>query len=456
MNFFQNRVDADNLIEYQTAQVLINNSDYPHKNHYLFHDLARDRWMALAWDLDLTYGKLWDGNYGGVLNDKMHNPGISPWYTTSVRGEGTGNFLLDKFFAQSGTFYRRAYLVRLWDALQEKYRQDVYEAKITALSDLLYDDQAEDIAAWGRSPATANDPTAPAGFLSNLGRVRDHLRLRRAYLLGYLQNTEGFRGHDRLKITEIMYHPTSGEDAEYLELWNPSGKEITLTGWKIEGLEGVDGQGVLQEYRFPAGLKVATDEVFIVAKDPARFRAIYGEVARVLGPYAGNLDDGGETLRVRDAGPGYPATVDFVRYSTDDPWPWRPDGFGYSLELFDVTADRDNDLPGSWRASLLACGSPGGIHRPSSGSTVFRRGNCNGDGQVDVSDALAILLYLFAGNVQPACLDGCDVNGDLAVGVADAVALIQYLFATNGFPVPPPGPSQCQPAREGFCEVSNC
>jgi len=76
---------------------------------------------------------------------------------------------------------------------------------------------------------------------------------------------------------------------------------------------------------------------------------------------------------------------------------------------------------------------------------------------VDVSDALAILLYLFSGNAQqPRCLDGCDVNGDLAVGVADAVALIQYLFSANGFPVPAPGPTQCQPAREGFCEVSNC
>src|SRR6185437_11177345 len=123
---------------------------------------------------------------------------------------------LDKFFAQAGTYYRRAYLVRLWDALQEKYRQDLYDAKLAALSDLIYDEQAEDIAAWGRSPATANDPTAPAAFEPNLDRVRDHLRIRRAYLLGYLQNTEGFRGHDRLKITEIMYHPPGGDAGEFL------------------------------------------------------------------------------------------------------------------------------------------------------------------------------------------------------------------------------------------------
>jgi spore coat protein CotH len=119
VNFFRNNVDEDMVIDYQAAQVLVNNSDYPHKNHYLYHDTTSGRWMPVAWDLDLTYGKLWDGTYGGVLNDKMHTPGITPWYTTNVRGEGTGNYLLDKFFSQAGTWYRRAYLVRLWSAVQE-------------------------------------------------------------------------------------------------------------------------------------------------------------------------------------------------------------------------------------------------------------------------------------------------------------------------------------------------
>ncbi|HVR75693.1 MAG TPA: CotH kinase family protein, partial [Planctomycetota bacterium] len=60
--FFTDNVDADRVIDYQLAQTLTNNADYPHKNHYLYHDVERGRWMPLAWDMDLTFGKLWDGN----------------------------------------------------------------------------------------------------------------------------------------------------------------------------------------------------------------------------------------------------------------------------------------------------------------------------------------------------------------------------------------------------------
>ncbi|MGH9361322.1 MAG: lamin tail domain-containing protein, partial [Thermoanaerobaculia bacterium] len=335
-------------------------------------------------------------------------------------------------------YYRRAYLVRLWDALLEKYTPALFERKLEALRELLYEEQLEDIAAWGRSPPTANDPTAPAGFDPNLDRVRSHIQARRTYLQNYLRTTEGFTGHDRLKITEVMYNPPGGGEGEFLELWNNSGRSIAIGNWSIDGLHEVDAQGARQEFRFPAGALAAAGEVIIVAKDPVRFAELHGSGHRVFGPYPGNLDNGGETLRVRDAGSGHPATVDFLRYGAGDPWPSRPDGLGNSLELFDVATDRDNDLPENWRSSTLVGGSPGAIHRPGDGSALFRRGNCNGDARVDLADAVAVLLHLFAGGPTPSCLDGCDVNGNLAVAVDDAVALLKHLYAPGGFPIPSP------------------
>ncbi len=453
--FFQGKVDEDVMIDYQASQVLINNSDYPHKNHYLYHDTSKDRWMPTGWDLDLSYGKIWDGTYGGVLNDKMHNPGITPWYTTNVRGGGTGNYLLDKFFSQAGTWYRRAYLVRLWDALQEKYTTAAFEEKILALRDLLYEEQLDDIAAWGRSSPTANDPTAPAEFDPNLDRVRQHISIRRSYLINYLRTTESFSGHDRVKITEVMYSPLGGDPGEFLELWNSSGQAISVSGWTIEGLGSTEPDGTHLKFQFPAATTLATDEVIIVAKDPAAFTASHGSVARVFGPYPGNLDNAGEALRVKDAGPGYPATVDYLEYDNDTPWPLHADGFGHSLELFDVEADLDNDVAVSWRSSLSPGGSPGYIHKLGA-APRFRRGNCNSDQVVDISDALTILFYLFAGGGPPPCLDGCDVNGNLTVAIDDAIALLNYLFAPGGFNIPSPTPSECVPAGEGSCARSNC
>jgi hypothetical protein len=440
VSFFRQRVEEDSVIDYQAAQVLINNSDYPHKNHFLYHDLTKDRWMVTSWDLDLSFGKIWDGSYMGVLNDKMHNPGITPWYTTNVRGGGTGNHLLDKFFSQAGTYYRRAYLARLWGVLQERYTPDFYESRIQDLRPLLYDEQLEDIAAWGRSGPSANDPTAPAEFDPNLDRVRNHVSTRRSYLINYLQTTEGFTGHNRLKITEIMYNPVGDDGTEYLELWNNSGKAVDVSGWTIEGV------GSAVTFAFPAGTTLAESEVVVVARDPAAFSSRYSQVGRIFGPYAGSLSNGGEALRVKDTGPGYPATVDFVRYESGGDWPQEADGMGYSLELTDVSPFRDNDLGANWQASASIGGSPGVIAGITPGVIYFRRGDANADGSVDVSDALTTLLYLFAAGRTPPCLQSADADGTDEINLTDAVYLLQFLFL-SGEVIPAPFPA-CGPASE--------
>ncbi|MGQ9589817.1 MAG: lamin tail domain-containing protein [Planctomycetota bacterium] len=447
VDFFESRADPDAIIEFQAGEVITNNRDYPHKNHFLFHDTERDKWMMITWDMDLVFGKYWDGSYMGVLNDKMDTPGITPWYTTTVRGGGIGNHLLDKFFAQAGTYYRRAYLVRLWDVLQERYRMDVYEEKIQRLSDLLYEEQLEDIAAWGRSGPSANDPTAPAEFEPNLDRVRAHIAARRQYLLNYLEVTERFRAPDRVKITEIMYNPPGTDLVEYLEIWNNSGKAINLSGWRIEGL----GAGA-EEFEFPPSTYLAEGEVFIVAKDPATFAARYGNPARVFGPYPGTLDNRGQAIRVKDAGPGHPATVEYVRYETTGDWPPEADGRGYSLELAQVSQFQDNDLGIYWRVSSVPGGTPGIVPGVTPGVAFFRRGDPNADGAVDVSDAVAILLYLFRGGVEVPCVQSADVDGNEFVEVTDALRTLAYLFQAGPAPAAPfPG---CGPAS--FSSLLTC
>lgn len=461
VDFFQQTIDEDNLIEYQASQALINNRDYGHKNHYLYNDIERGRWMVLPWDVDLAYGKRWDGNFEGVLNDRMDNPGTTPWHTTSVLGSGGGNYLHDKFFSQSGTWYRRAYLVRLWDALHERYTPEIYEEKILALRELLLEEQAEDIAEWGRSRPSANDRGAPAEFDPNLDRVREHIRIRWDYLIDYIRTRHDFDGsHARLKITEIMYNPLQGEDAEFLEIWNNTGRDIDISGWTIEGLGTVEPDGSGEPFEFPEGSIIADGEIFIVAKDPRVFEAFYGRVARVFGPYPGALSNDGEELRVKDAGPEYPATVDFVWYRTDRGWPPEPDGLGFSLELTGVAPYRDNDLPANWRASEARGGSPGeveGLTTPEPEEVTFRRGDANSDGNVDQTDAIVVLSYLFQSEITLSCEQSADTNGDDSVNLSDGIYLLRHLFA--GGEAPPPPFAECGPPVPGElgCEAfSGC
>ncbi|HVR76507.1 MAG TPA: dockerin type I domain-containing protein [Planctomycetota bacterium] len=71
--------------------------------------------------------------------------------------------------------------------------------------------------------------------------------------------------------------------------------------------------------------------------------------------------------------------------------------------------------------------------------TYFVRGRTNEDDVVDLSDAVAILRYLFSGGAAPDPLDAADVNDDGVVDLVDPVYLLEYLFR-GGPVIPPPFP----------------
>jgi hypothetical protein len=63
-------------------------------------------------------------------------------------------------------------------------------------------------------------------------------------------------------------------------------------------------------------------------------------------------------------------------------------------------------------------------------------GDANGDGQIDVSDLIFLINYLFIGGSPPEPLSAGDANGDCAVDVADVVYLTNYLFVGGSIPRP--------------------
>ena len=71
------------------------------------------------------------------------------------------------------------------------------------------------------------------------------------------------------------------------------------------------------------------------------------------------------------------------------------------------------------------------------GSALFRRGDTNQDGEVNVSDPVRVLLFLFAGNQTPPCLETADVDDSGDVAITDAVYLLSYLFGRGLAPAAP-------------------
>lgn len=68
---------------------------------------------------------------------------------------------------------------------------------------------------------------------------------------------------------------------------------------------------------------------------------------------------------------------------------------------------------------------------------LFVRGDGNADGTTDVSDAVAILTYLFLGGPRSVCQDAVDVDDDGALTITDPIYLLNFLFL-SGPPVPAP------------------
>ena len=71
----------------------------------------------------------------------------------------------------------------------------------------------------------------------------------------------------------------------------------------------------------------------------------------------------------------------------------------------------------------------------SQGRYVYT-GDANGDGAVDIADAIKILGYLFAGDTDVKCLANLDTNNDRAVDIADAISVLSYLFAGGSMTAP--------------------
>jgi hypothetical protein len=74
---------------------------------------------------------------------------------------------------------------------------------------------------------------------------------------------------------------------------------------------------------------------------------------------------------------------------------------------------------------------------------AFRRGDADGDGVLNLADAVFSLRALFQGGPAPGCTEAADTDNDGAVNVSDPIAILEHLFRggpPSAAPGPPPGP----------------
>jgi hypothetical protein len=68
---------------------------------------------------------------------------------------------------------------------------------------------------------------------------------------------------------------------------------------------------------------------------------------------------------------------------------------------------------------------------------TFVRGDANGDGAMNVSDAITTLDFLFLGKGRPHCFDAADFDDSGEIDIADPIGTLDYLFQGGRPPGPP-------------------
>lgn len=61
-------------------------------------------------------------------------------------------------------------------------------------------------------------------------------------------------------------------------------------------------------------------------------------------------------------------------------------------------------------------------------ATELRRGDCNHDGMLDISDAVRLLGGIFQGEAPFDCADACDMNDDGGIDVGDVIVTLNQIF----------------------------
>lgn len=413
------RIEIDNFIDYQVAQIYFANTDWPGNNHKFWRPQTPDgkfRWI------------LFDTDFGfGSNNSHTHN---TLAFATAPNGPGWPNppgstFLLRRLLLNRA--FRDAFVNRFADHLNFTFTPDRIRATMDRMSAVVEPEINRHFSRWGgsmnnwrnkrssvisfgvnrttfmwtllRSFFELQEPKDVRVNTSDImhGRVRvnrhlsDHYPWTGKYFPGVLVRIEaiprpGYRfvrwtgnttslnrvltvdpgfGYDITAVFErddAQVAPIRFSEIHYHPPADmPSGDWVELYN-PLD--ENVDLSGWLFQdedsthtYYIPNGTSISAGGFLVLAERPAAFASVYPQVPGVIGGWDFALSNSGEAVRLFTPSG---ELVNEVVYSDTAPWPAEPDGGGPSLELAHLL--EDNRIAALWESSEVRGGTPGSLN----------------------------------------------------------------------------------------------
>jgi hypothetical protein len=124
-------------------------------------------------------------------------------------------------------------------------------------------------------------------------------------------------------------------------------------------------------------------------------------------------------------------TYGLIGYPFDENYAYHFDGANFPTEFQDYYSPwQGGDVTVTIEYALMISPHP----RPP-----YLCGDVNDDSSVDISDAVFIINYAFAGGQAPDPIESGDCNCDASVDISDAVYVINYAFSGGSAPCDPNG-----------------
>ena len=332
---YEDFIDVDSFIDFFIINEIAKNVDGYRLSTFMFKDRESKGGkltMGPVWDFNLGFG---NANYyeGWVTSGwQMQNILYSDYYLTP--------FYWNKLFEDS-EFYKR--LTMRWLSFRQTIlSNDSILGLIDQTVEYLDESQQRNFQRWPilgvwvwPNYFVGNTYAEEIAFLKNW--IEDRLAWMDANLVA------------PAVINEINYLPCSYFDpGDWVEIFNPNMLPLNISGWKFKD------ENNYPFFTIPEGTEIDPVGYLILCQDVSKFTALFPDVQNYMGSFNFDLSSDGELIRLFDS---QNEIVDCVEYNNTDPWPVKPEGVGFTLELKDFTLD--NMLGENWRASALVQGSPG-------------------------------------------------------------------------------------------------
>jgi len=415
--YVTDRIDIDNYIMYNVAQVYFDNTDWP-GNNVKFWKAPGGKWKWILYDTDFGFG-IWDpGNFRNNTLDfalETNGPGWPnpPWAT-----------LLFRKLTQNLSF-RNQFINQFADELNSRFVAGRVNQYIDSLRAQIVNEIPAHYARWG------GDRSYWFNQVNNMKSFADN---RPFFMKRHIQNQFNLPAFHTLtienEIPELGYVQVNSltiKDAswhgDYFQNVPITLTVIPTSTWTFSHWEGADvedstllqikvnmkrallvkprfikqqievGNIIINEINYESNEAVYTDDwvelhnissedidlsgwrltgtnsfsdfVFrngsllegngyvILTKSATLFKKIHPTVSTLHGNFTFDLSNEGSTIRLIDSNG---ILQDEVRYLSSEPWPLPANGQGPTLELMDPSLD--NSLPENW-ASIHTIGSPG-------------------------------------------------------------------------------------------------